>query len=137
MAFSSKTQQKIAEKNGGLLKGGLRSILSGGKNVIAQNRKVVEAIAAECPTVVDILAGSEAQGDWPESAPSSITFFMQDGRLRFSARVKSAQIKIVGDVQDPKLPWHSIEAAILTGECGQFDYTEYKSTTKEVAEPPH
>jgi len=137
MAFSSKTQQKIAEKNGGLLKGGLRSILSGGKNVIAQNRQALEKIADQCPTVVDILAGAEAEGDQPELAASSITFFVQDGRLRFSARVKSALIKILGDVKDPELPWHSIEAAILTGECGQFEYTEYKSTTKETAEPPH
>lgn len=137
MAISSERQQRIAAKQGGLLKGGLRSILNGGKNVIAQNRLALEEIAHECPTVVDILAGAEAEGDSPELSASSITFFIQDGRLRFSARVKSALIKIVGDVKDVKMPWHSIEAAILTGECGQFEYTEYKATVKETAEPPH
>lgn len=137
MGIQQSKLEKTAVSNGGVLHGGLRGILRGGKNHAAANRKALATIAAECPTVCDILAGIEANGEEPEFVPSPITFFIQDGRLRFSARVKTSLIKIVGDVQDPKLPWHSIESAILTGECGQFDYTEYKATTTEVAEPPH
>jgi len=129
--------KKNAEANGGLISGGLRGLVTGGKDHGKINQKAVEALREECPLVAEILGGIPASGEQEAFEASPITFFVNDGRLRFSANVKSSLIRFVGDVADPNLPWHSINTALLTGEVSSKRYTEPESTTKKTEEPPH
>lgn len=129
--------RKNAALNGGTISGGLRGLVTGGKDVIQINQKAVEVLRETCPLVAEILAGVPASGDQPAFEGSTITFFVNDGRLRFSANVKSSLIKFVGDVADPSLPWESINTALLTGEVSSKRYTEQETTSKTKEEPPH
>jgi len=129
--------RKNAAINGGTISGGLRGLVTGGKDVCKQNQKAVEVLREECPLVAEILAGIPADGEQPAFEGSPITFFINDGRLRFSANVKSSLIKFVGDVADPLLPWHSINTALLTGDVSSKRYTEQPYTRTETMEPPH
>jgi len=129
--------KKNAALNGGTITGGLRGLVTGGRDACKANQKAVEALREECPLVAEILAGIPADGEQPAFEGSPITFFINDGRLRFSANVKSSLIKFVGDVADPLLPWHSINTALLTGDVSSKRYTEQAPTTKVTEEPPH
>lgn len=109
----------------------LRSLFVGAKSTHTNDRKAVARLGGDYPLIAAILGGSEAQGDTPEVEPASITFFVREGKIRFSANVKSADTTIIGEVGDALNPWQSIESALMAGQVSSKRYSDRKSISAE------
>lgn len=112
--------------------GGLRALLNKGADVSEANSKAVEAIREEAPIVADILGGSPQVGENPGIEPGSITIYVRQGQLKWSAIVKSEKLKFFGDLADITKPLQSINCALMLGEYGVGDYTEQKPSYTEA-----
>lgn len=102
----------------------LRSLFVGAKSGHAVDRRAVEKLGVQYPAIAAILGGSEPSGDVAEVEPGSITFFVREGRIRFSANVKSADTTIIGEVSDALSPWESIEYSLRAGEVSSKRYSD-------------
>jgi len=120
-----------------MVKGGLRGLLGKDKDYDGEAYKAVESIREECPLVAEILGGVKASQTEPAVAPGSITIYFREGRLCWSANVKSAKATFFGTVADITNPWGSINSALLLGECSQKEYSERLSNGMSLADVPH
>jgi len=121
MAKSNEGNNGEPKTNG---KGGLttlRSLFVGERSSNSANRKAVNGLASIHPFIAEILGGVEASGDQKEILPGSITIFVREGKVRFSANVKSADTTIIGEVSDPINVWDSITTHCRAAKCRQND----------------
>jgi len=109
----------------------LRTLFVGGSAGHKLDRKAVARLGGEYPLIATILGGSEATSDTPEVEPASITFFVREGKIRFSANVKSADTTIIGEVSDALSPWESIEYALRAGQVSSKRYSDRKTTSPD------
>jgi len=128
---------KAAEANGGVLSGGLRGLLNGGVDYAKEAQKIVEALKKEYPLVAEILGGLPATADYEAVAPGTITIYIHEGRVRFTANVKSNSQTLFGEVGDVVNIWASINLALLTGQVSSKRFTERTSTSGNEADIPH
>jgi len=110
---------------------GLKDLLQKEKDDGKIARKAVEKLKKDFPWVAEILGGSPANGDDVEVSPGTITIFFHDGKIRFSANVKSAQKTFIGDIGDVLNPWGSINSAFGVGDVSSKRYTERGYTSKD------
>lgn len=115
----------------------LRSLFVGAKSAHGIDRRAVAKLGVEHPVIASILGGSEATGETPEVAPGSITFFVREGKIRFSANVKSADTTIIGEVADALTPWESIEYALMAGEVSSKRYSARTPSLGKEEDIPH
>jgi len=137
MAKSNEGNNGEPKTNG---KGGLttlRSLFVGERSSNSANRKAVNGLASIHPFIAEILGGVEASGDQKEILPGSITIFVREGKVRFSANVKSADTTIIGEVSDPINVWDSITYALSSGEVSSKRYSERVSSSTEKQDPPY
>lgn len=114
-----------------LARGGLRGLLKKDGDNDEASTKAVAALSAEFPIVAEILGGCPASGTSAAVQPGSITLYVRNGRLCWSAVVKSEKMKFYGEVADPVNPYGSINSAMLLGECSMLPYTEQKGNYTE------
>lgn len=121
------------ERSEVIIMAGLRDLLNKGRDNDAEAQKIVKPLAKEFPLVAELLGGMPEKGDQAAISPGTVTFFVHDGKMRFSANVKSAEKTFIGDVADILNPWGSINTALLTGDVSSKRYTERpnSSLTKE------
>lgn len=111
--------------------GNLRSLLGGKDGGVRSSRKLVEPLRDEYPLVAEILGGLEASGKEPEVPGGTITFSIREGKIRFTANVKSAKKTFYGDVADIANPWGSVNSAFLTNQVAEREYTERTASLTE------
>lgn len=109
----------------------VRSLFVGSKSGHDVDRRAVEKLGVEHPLIATILGGIGPQGDVAEVEPGSITFFVREGRIRFSVNVKSADTTIIGEVADAVNPWQSVEYALKGGQVSSKRYSDRPSASKE------
>jgi len=107
---------------------GLRDLINGGKDHAAEALKAAKPLQKEYPIVAEILGGMPEKGDQPAVSSGTITFFVSDGRIRFSANVKSAEKTFIGDISDILNPWGSINSVMLVGDVSSKRYTDQKAS---------
>ena len=118
----------------GLATGGLRGLLKKEGDSDEASQKAVAALSSEYPIVAEILGGCPASGTQAAVQPGSITLYVRNGRLCWSAVVKSEKMKFYGEVADVVNPYGSINSAMLLGECSMLPYTEQKANYTESQE---
>lgn len=116
---------------------GIRSLFVGSRKTFELERRAVAALNEQYPAVAAILGGLEAEGPNPETEPGSITFFVREGKIRWSANVKSADTTLIGEVGDVLNPWGSINTALELGEVSSKRYTERKTSSTSTENPPY
>lgn len=107
---------------------GLRDLLNGGKDHEAEAQKIAKPLAKEYPFVAEILGGIPEKGDQKAVSGGTITFFIHEGKARFSANVKGAEKTFLGEIADILNPWGSINSAMLVGDVSSKRYTDRKAT---------
>jgi len=137
MAHANGKLQKAAAANGGVVSGGLRSLLNGGKDYEKAAQQAVEALKEEFPIVAEILGGIPKSADAEAVAPGTITIYVHEGRARFTINVKSYSQTLFGEVEDVVNIWGSINCALLTGAVSSKRYTERPATGGNEADIPH
>lgn len=110
---------------------GLRDLLTKEKPNGEAARKLCKPLSKEFPFVAEILGGIEAKGDQIEVSNGTITFYVHDGKIRFSANVKSAEKTFIGDVADILNPWGSINTALQMGDVSSKRYTDPKASLSD------
>jgi len=118
-------------------KGGMRNLFSGKKDVVEAARKAVAKLEEDHPFVFELLGGCPAEGNQPAIEPGTITFFVKDGSLRFSANVNSMMLKFNGECQDVLNPFGAVNTALAMGDVTQKEITERPYTPKVSTEVPH
>ena len=79
MSASNGKLSKAADQNGGVISGGLRGLLKGGKDYEKEAQKIVQALKEEFPFVAEILGGLPADATNEAVAPGTITItFMRE-----------------------------------------------------------
>lgn len=111
----------------------LWSLLNKGKDNGKNSRQLARPLIKDFPIVAEILGGLAAKGDQPEVAGGTITFFIHEGKIRFSANVKSAEQTLIGEVADILNPWGSINSACLVGDVSSKRYTERNAMAQAEA----
>jgi hypothetical protein len=109
----------------------LRSLLGGGGDDPRKLRALLDPIREACPIVAELLGGMLADKGQPAVDPGTITFFVREGKIRFSANVKSAEKTFIGEVADIVNPFESVELALAFGNVSSKRYTERQSTMTE------
>jgi len=128
---------KAAEANGGTLSGGLRGLLSGGTDHAKEAQKIVQVLREAYPLVAEILGGLPATSEFEAVAPGTITIYIHESRVRFTANVKSNSQTLFGEVGDVVNIWASINLALLTGQVSSKRFTERTATSGNEADIPH
>jgi len=118
-------------------KSGMRGLFSGKKDVVEAARKAVAKLEEDHPFVFELLGGCPAEGTQPAIEPGTITFFVKDGCLRFSANVNSMMLKFNGECQDVLNPFGSVNSALGMGDVTQKEIAERPYTPKAGSEPSH
>lgn len=113
---------------------GLRDLLNKGKDHDAEAYKICEVLRQEFPLVAEILGGMPAEGTQPAVSPGTITFFVREGRVRFSANVKSQEKTFIGEIADALNPWGCVNTALLTGDVSSKRYTDRMSGQTVIPE---
>jgi len=105
-------------------KDSIRNLLFKQKDNEAARQKTASKLSEDFPHVAAILGGLPAEGD-EEAVPSgSITIFIhEDGKARFSIKVKAMQQSFSGDMDDILNPWGAINTALGMGEVSSKRYT--------------
>jgi len=109
----------------------LRSYLGKGKDDGKANRKVCETFANEAPLVASLLGGLPAEGKDPAIEGGKISFWIQEGKMRFCATVKTVRKNFIGDITNPANPWQSVNWALMTGNVSEREYTERPNSLPE------
>lgn len=118
-------------------KGGMRNLFSGKKDVVEAARKAVAKLEADHPFLFELLGGFPAENGIPAVEPGTLTFFVKDGALRFSANVNSMMLKFSGECQDVLNPFGAVNTALAMGDVTQKEISERPYTPKGSAEVPH
>lgn len=137
MAHANGKLAKAAAANGGVVSGGLRALLNGGRDYEKAAQEAVAAIKEEFPIVAEILGGLPKTADAEAVAPGTITIYIHEGRARFTINVKSSSQTIFGELEDIVNVWGSINCALLTGSVSSKRYTERTTTSGNEADIPH
>ena len=124
MARSNGSTADQSRQGAPAARGSLRALLVKDGDNDEATQKAVAALTAEYPIVAEILGGRPASGTQAAVQPGSITLYVRNGRLCWSAVVKSEKMKFYGEVADVVNPYGSINSAMLLGECSMLPYTE-------------
>lgn len=129
---------KANANNGGVLEGqrelfgSLRGFLGGDLDEVKRAGKVVDPMREKFPVVCEILGGIAGDSKHDAVMGGTLTFFVREGKLRFSCNVKSAEKTFIGEINDVLEPWEGVEFAFRCGAVSSKRYTEHKPTlTKE------
>lgn len=107
---------------------GLRDLLNGGKDYASEALRIAKPLAKDYPIVAEILGGLPEKGDQASVSAGTITFFIHEGKMRFSANVKGAEKTFIGEVGDPLNPWGCVNSAMLVGDVSSKRYTDRKAS---------
>jgi len=118
-------------------KGGMRNLFGGPRDVVEAARKAVAKLEEDHPFVFELLGGCPSEGTHKAIEPGTITFFVKDGELRFSANVNSEFLKFNGLCQDVLNPFGSVNTALAMGDVTQKEITVRPSTLGKPDEIPH
>lgn len=110
---------------------GLRDLLNGGKDHAGEALKIAKPLSKDYPIVAEILGGIPEKGDQRAVSGGTITFFIHEGKARFSVNVKGEEKTFLGEVADILNPWGSINSAMLVGDVSSKRYTERKASVTE------
>lgn len=106
------------------LQHGVASLLFGGADPAAQCRDAVKPWADCWPAIAILLGGMPETKDQPAFDGGTVTFFVRDGKIRFSVNVKALDKTFIGEVADPLKPFDSVELAMTTGMVSSKRYSE-------------
>jgi len=134
MAKSNGSAADQSRQGAPAARGSLRALLVKDGDNDEATQKAVAALTAEYPIVAEILGGCAATGTQAAVQPGSITLYVRNGRLCWSAVVKSEKMKFYGEVADVVNPYGSINSAMMLGECSMLPYTEQKGNYTESQE---
>lgn len=102
----------------------ISALFYGAKDQVALARDLVEPIRDQWPLIADILGGLPATKEREAILGGTITIYIRDGQVKWSANVKGAETTFNGEIKDLKQPFDSIECALLTGQVSSKRYTE-------------
>jgi len=113
---------------------GLRELGGPSDGGVDATRRVVSSLDDEFPVVAQLLGGVPKEGKMPELAGGSISFYVRDGKLKFTASVKSMGKVFYGEVADPLKPWEGVNWAMMTNQVSSKGYTERPNGSQAVPE---
>jgi hypothetical protein len=105
----------------------LRELLSKGKDYDEKAREVTKKLEKAYPFVAQILGGCKATATAEAIAPGTITFWIHEGKPKFTANIKSAGESFIGEVIDIENPWESVNTAMLLGHVSSKRHSERNS----------
>jgi len=117
--------------------GGMRDLLKREKDPSVEARKAASPLQTDFPYVFELLGGIAKTATEDAVSPSTITFFANEGKIRFSVNVKSMKLTFIGEVEDVLNPWGSLNTALAMGDVMQREMREQGYTPKDAPSLPH
>ena len=112
----------------------IRNLLKKGTDYEEANLEAVKALRKEFPEVADALAGVPKKGTADAIPSGTITFWVHEGKAKFTYNVKATSQSFIGVVADIANPWGSVNSALLTGEVSSKRYSGQTTIEKMEAE---